>query len=262
MKTIALLYHDVVEGDPDSSGFPGPHAARYKLEFDEFERHVAALRQVPRIDPLTVLERLHGKETCDQLMLTFDDGGLSAHTHVAGILDRYGWKGHFFVTADFIGQPTFVTKEHIRALRKKGHVIGSHSCSHPERMSSLSWNHLVHEWSTSTKILSDILGEPVTTASVPGGHYARRVAEAASQAGIKILFTSEPVMTSHVVQGCVVFGRYTIWRGMAPGVSAGIAVRRRGPRWRQFVFWNSKKMAKAVGGRFYSKAIRFLLQRF
>src|SRR5437867_4850213 len=55
------------------------------------------------------------------------------------------------------------------------------------------------------------LGEPVTAASVPGGCYSRRVAAAAAAGGIKALFTSEPITTAHHVDGCVGFGRYTIW---------------------------------------------------
>jgi peptidoglycan/xylan/chitin deacetylase (PgdA/CDA1 family) len=176
-------------------------------------------------------------------------------------LNHYGWKGHFFITAHYIGRPTFVNKDHIRMLRKDGHVIGSHSNSHPDRMSSLSWDRLVTEWSTSVKTLSDILGEEVSTASVPGGYYSRKVAEAASHSGIKALFTSEPVTKSQTIDGCEVFGRYTVWQGMAPEVSAGFASGRRMPRYQQFLFWNTKKIAKVIGGKLYSKVIVSLLRR-
>jgi hypothetical protein len=261
VRAISLLYHDVVrQGEAESSGFPGLHAARYKLDYDEFEQHLTALSRVIKSKPVTVIE-IEPVIFSLPFMLTFDDGGVSAYTHVAEMLDRYGWKGHFFVTANFIGHSTFVSKDHIRALRKRGHVIGSHSCSHPERMSYLSWDDLVTEWSRSVKILSDVLGEEVHTASVPGGYYSRKVAEAASYSGIKALFTSEPITKSHTVNDCVVFGRYTIWQGMAPEVSAGFASGRSLPRYKQFVFWNSKKAAKALGGKSYSKVIRYLLKR-
>src|SRR5690606_41518968 len=38
----------------------------------------------------------------------FDDGGISAHDVIAPALERLGWSGHFFVTTDFIGAPSFV----------------------------------------------------------------------------------------------------------------------------------------------------------
>jgi peptidoglycan/xylan/chitin deacetylase (PgdA/CDA1 family) len=262
MRAISLLYHDVVKpGEAETSGFPGIKAARYKLDCEEFERHLTALSKVLKSQPVTVEDdpRSDGRE--GPFMLTFDDGGISAYSCVVDLLDRYRWRGHFFVATNFIDRPTFVSKDHIRALRKKGHVIGSHSSSHPERMSSLNWDDLVEEWNTSLKTLSDVLGERVCIASVPGGYYSRKVAEAAAYCGIKVLFTSEPMARAHTVNGCTVFGRYTIWRGMDPAVSAGIASGFGLPRYKQFLFWNFKKVLKAVGGRFYTQARTYLLER-
>src|SRR5437879_9095462 len=125
-------------------------------------------------------------------MRTCNDGRVSAPTAIAWIQDRYGWRAHFLITTDYIGKPAFLNEDQIRALRKSGHVIGTHSGSHPRRMSALGWEELLEEWSRSTKTLSDVLGEPVTVASVPGGCYSRRVAAAAAASGIKALFTSEP----------------------------------------------------------------------
>ena len=104
----------------------------------------------------------------------------------------------------------------IQALHSNGHVIGSHSCSHPARMSRCSQEQLNYEWEESTRVLTRILGTPVTTASVPGGFYSRRVAAAAARSGIRQLFTSEPVASSHIVDGCVVLGRFSIQQGV-PG---------------------------------------------
>ena len=71
-------------------------------------------------------------------LLTFDDGGKSAVTRVAGLLEKYGWHGHFFVTAGQINRKGLLNTEQIRRLRREGHVIGSHSFSHPVRMSHCS----------------------------------------------------------------------------------------------------------------------------
>ena len=68
-------------------------------------------------------------------LITFDDGGVSALQTTADLLEKYGWRGVFFVTTDRIGTPTFLNADHVRELHRRGHVIGSHSCSHPERMS-------------------------------------------------------------------------------------------------------------------------------
>jgi peptidoglycan/xylan/chitin deacetylase (PgdA/CDA1 family) len=261
MRAISLLYHDVVTaGQYDASGFPGGGAARYKLELDEFKRHVKAIAEAVKADPIRIWDLPAATGANPTLMVTFDDGGLSAYQYIADILESYGWHGHVFVTVNYIGRPSFVTKEQIRALRKRGHVIGSHSCSHPERMSYLNWNQLTEEWATSIRVLSDVVEEPVTTASVPGGYYSKRVAEAAAASGIEALFTSEPTTRCHYVNGCVVLGRYTVWRGMAPTMSAGFAAGEVLPRLKQALLWNVKKAAKTLGGRSYSKLRKYMLE--
>src|SRR5258707_1729352 len=183
---ITLLYHDVVDrGADDSSGFPGAGAARYKLTPAEFRDHVQAVRGVLQTPPCTVHELRPDEDTSARGLFTFDDGGRSACTPIADLLDECGWRGHFFITADYLDTPTFVTPAQVRDLHKRGHVIGSHSCSHPRRMSSCTWEELAGEWRRSCAMLADILGEPVKTASVPGGFYSRRVGEAAAHIGIQ-----------------------------------------------------------------------------
>ena len=105
-----------------------------------------------------------------------------------------------------------------------------------------------------------MVDEPVTIASVPGGYYSKKVAEAAAVSGVKALFTSEPTTLYYNVNGCLVLGRYTGLRGVAPEVSAGLASGVLLPRLRQSLFWNSKKVAKVLGGRYYSKLRKYILE--
>lgn len=252
MRAISILYHDVITGEAaDSSGLPGRGAAAYKLPRENFLRHLSAIADTLEEPPMTATELQVLKPGRTPRLLTFDDGGVSAGTCIAEMLERHAWRASFFITTDYIGTPTFVDKQQIRDLRKQGHTIGSHSCSHPTRMSHCSWEELHGEWSRSTRILSDILGEEVNTASVPGGYYSRRVGIAAAESGIKVLFVSEPTTACHFESGCLVVGRYTIRLGMAPETAAGIAAGNLAPRLGQFAFWNLKKAAKALGGQAY-----------
>ena len=186
MTSLSLLYHDVVaDGQLRSSGFSSPDADIYKLSDREFRRHLEAINR-------------RGVAAADRLF-TFDDGGASALEPTATLLEAYGWKGRFFITTDFIGTSGFLSHDDIRALHRRGHIIGSHSCSHPPRMARCSRAELLREWGESREILSGILGETVDSASVPGGYYARAVAETAAQCGIQLLFTSEPTTRIHTV---------------------------------------------------------------
>ncbi len=195
------------------------------------------------------------------VLLTIDDGTIGAYTHVAAELEKMDWPGHFFVTTDWIGQMGFVSRREIRELHERGHVIGSHSCTHPHRMSHLPYSTILREWSRSCAMLSDILGEQVKIGSVPDGYYTAVVAQAAAAAGIEILFTSEPTIAVWEVDGCLVFGRYSVRHSTPALVVAAIAAGAPWPRWRQAASWSVKKIAKRIGGAGYLKLRTALLAR-
>src|SRR5437016_300230 len=134
MRALAIMYHDVVEhGDFPSSGFPGEGAHVYKLRCEDFERHLDAIRDAI---PADAVSRIAARRewTGAPVFLTFDDGGISALHPTADLLERHGWRGHFFITTDRIGTPGFLSAAQVRELHARGHVIGSHSASHPTRM--------------------------------------------------------------------------------------------------------------------------------
>ena len=253
MRVISLGYHDVLNDREVPCGVSqmAPRRMRYTLDRAEFKRHLAAIAEARDTRPLSVLDVANRQIERLPFLLTFDDGRIGSYTCIADLLEEFGWQGNFFVSTDYIGTSGFVSSQQIRALRGRGHIIGSHSCSHPERMSHCTWPRLIDEWTRSVTSLSDILGEQVTAASVPGGYYSRKVAEAASISGIKILFNSEPVTKSYEVNGCTVLGRYTVFRRMSPAVVANIAVGRLAPRLRQLLFWRFKEIGKRVGGESY-----------
>ncbi len=263
-KAITLMYHDAVESNGfDDSGFPGSGPALYKLDVHEMEAHfhrIAALIPEPPALVSDVRQGKPGDRT--PLLLTFDDGGVSAATHIADLLDRRGWRGHFLIIAGRVGYPAFLTSSQIQDLRARGHVIGTHSWSHPQRMSSCEWDVLVEEWHRSTAYLSNLIGEQITVASVSGGFYSRSVARAASFCGIKTLFTSEPVKRCRLVEDCLVLGRFRVARGMTPSTVAALcSASATGGQMKQYALWNLMKAAKAATGEHYLD-IRAALLRF
>jgi peptidoglycan/xylan/chitin deacetylase (PgdA/CDA1 family)/folate-dependent phosphoribosylglycinamide formyltransferase PurN len=230
-KATALLYHDVVpEGRFDVSGFQGAGPNVYKLDEGEFRGH---LQSIARAGASPVF--------------TFDDGGSSA-VAAAGMLEEFGWRGHFFITTDRIGTRGFLSEAQLVELRRRGHVIGSHSCSHPARMTSCTRAELDREWGESLRKLERVLGEAVTTASIPAGYYSRGIAAAAARAGVRVLFTSEPVRSRRVVVGCTVAGRFSIQRGVSAAWVASVVAGDVWPRLQRHLFWNAKKFLKMLVG--------------
>ncbi|MGO9259634.1 MAG: polysaccharide deacetylase family protein [Bryobacteraceae bacterium] len=262
MRALAIMYHDVVEDAAyDSSGFPGEGANIYKLRREDFARQLEAIRAAVPAGAVSLIPRRREIAGAPPVFLTFDDGGVSCHAPIAGMLEQLGWRGHFFITTSRIGTPGFLGEAQLRDLHRRGHVIGSHSHSHPTRMAALAPDRMESEWRQSLGRLADILGEPVKVASVPGGYYSRLVGRTAAAAGIEVLFNSEPTAAVCLTDGCLVLGRYVVKRGMGPEWAAGFAAGRLGPRWRQTALWKAKRVAKALGGAAYLKVRQAILDR-
>ena len=263
MNAVTLLYHDVIgEGaDWDSSGRPGAASATFKLAERDFDAHLDALRRTlrgpPRLVTVAATDRPPGER---HVMLTFDDGGESARSLIADRLEALGWRGHFMVASDYVGRRGYLGASCIRDLRSRGHVIGTHSASHPTRMSALSRRQLGEEWRRSAGRLTEILGEAVEVGSVPGGYYSREVAETAAGAGVRFLFTSEPTTRCKRVRGCLVLGRFSLRRDSGPAMASGLARARLWLRVRESAFWLAKKAAKTVGGASYLRVRTALLR--
>jgi Polysaccharide deacetylase len=228
-------YHDVTD-DPTSSGFQRNGAVPYKLGVQLFGEHldrISAIGLTPgRVDGIDL------SRPGRHLLLTFDDGGKSALV-VAEELSRRGWKGHFFITTGLIGRRTFLTAGEIRVLRDAGHLVGSHSHTHPDIYRDLPPDRMLVEWRQSCDALAQILGEPCEAGSVPGGDISGAVLRSAGLSGLRYLFTSEPCLTPELVRGCWVLGRYGAKASTSPGDIEQLA---------RFRTWTGKLLARRMKG--------------
>ena len=254
------MYHDVVDRDSPESGRLGAGADHYKVTSESFIAHLDQIEETVGMPPAVADDLLAGRGSSPLWALTFDDGGDSA-LHVGEELLRRAWRGHFFITSGVVGTRGFVDASAIRELDRMGHIVGSHSMTHPERMASLPANDLLREWSESVAVLASLVAKEVRTASVPGGHYRRNVAGAAARAGVTTLFTSEPVRSARWVDGCLVVGRYPIRRNASAEDAARAAAGEAAFWLPEYVGWNLRKLAKQLAGERYEHVRRKLLAR-
>ncbi len=252
----ALMYHDVAERDGrEHVGFPGPTAARYKLEPAAFETHLDAVAATGAEVGLVA-----AGAPPPQVALTFDDGGASALL-AAEALERRGWRGHFFVTTGRIGTPGFLSAAGVRELAERGHAVGSHSHNHPTYMGRLDAAEIDEEWRRSRAILGDLLGSPPPVASVPGGFLSRTVVEGAAAASYAVLMTSEPVVGLRRAGSLLLVGRFTIRTSTSLEQLRAYVRRERGPRSRVWLEWNAKKLAKHSSPAVYESLRRVTSRR-
>lgn len=176
-KPVVLMYHDIYSISPDESGFQSKGANHYKINKEIFERQVKLIYEA--------------KLPYD-IIFSFDDGGSSLFNYAAPILEKYGFKGIFCVPTAFIGNEGFLTVSQISELNKRGHIIASHSHTHPANLSELSYQAHICEWVNSIKILNDIIGSDVSVLSIPNGYYSQIDKEEAEKHNIKTILISLP----------------------------------------------------------------------
>jgi hypothetical protein len=117
------------------------------------------------------------------------------------------------------------------------------------------------EWARSRMVLEDLLGHKVEIASVPGGYYSRRVARSARDAGLRVVFTSEPITASHDEAGTLVIGRFTLRRGHPTDRAGLLAHREPWARYQEWASWRAKGLVKPLLGRLYSPTADWVLSR-
>lgn len=249
-RVAAFGYHEVSD-EPATTGFQRPGAIPYKLSRDAFAAHLAAFAAGP-LAPERVTD-VDLDRPGRHLVVTFDDGGRS-NLHAAERLAERGWRGHFFIVTGLLGEPTFLDAAGVRALHAAGHVVGTHSHTHPAIFREQPFDRMVEEWRVSADRLAQIVGAPCVTASVPGGDISAAVLRSADAAGLRYLFTSEPWLEPRREGACWVLGRVVPKVGMSAR-TAGDLARFRG--WgRALMVRRLKNAARAVAPPLYRLLVR------
>lgn len=228
---VVLMYHDIVTSTDKSSGFQNESAFQYKVEESVFEEQVKALQ---------------GKD----VVFTFDDGGVSFYTKAAPLLEKYGFKGVFFISTKYIGTQGFLTKAQVKALVERGHVVGSHSHTHPKIFTKLSKVEIHEEWKKSYEILKGILEEQDLPVSIPNGYASKTIMEEAIKCGFSDIYTSQPTTKNKLFQKHNVFGRYVVHDNMTTEDVLRI-VNSKGCRLKMALKWQVLNVVKGVLGESY-----------
>lgn len=249
-EQVVLMYHDVYVNDTSESGFQNGTALKYKVSASAFEQQVQAVANYLKEHDLPL----------DRVEFTFDDGGVSFLTVIASILEKYGFRGTFFITTGLIGTQGFLNVEQIQELNKRGHRVGSHSHSHPERMSALSPGQISEEWQVSQQQLLEVLGYKPAVASIPNGYSSRQVLRAMIDAGMSEIHTSEPISKTKHYGRAKIVGRYAVTDDYAV---ADVVALLSSPltRFKMAFRYKLLGMAKTVLGDFYLTIRKFLTKK-
>jgi len=102
-------------------------------------------------------------------------------------MERYGFRGVFFVMTVAIDKPHYLSRQEIYASAKSGHTIACHTYDHPllTRLPDNEWGKEVEK---PKELLEQITGKPVDYFAYPYGAWDERAVDELKKRGIKAAF--------------------------------------------------------------------------
>ena len=172
-----LLYHHVALSDTNSKYYVSPQ---------DFEDQIALLHEkgYHTITIAQLAEAIHDEKQFPgkTIAITFDDGDLDVYENAFPILSKYGYIATFYVIAQAINTPTFVTTEQLIELVNAGWEIGCHSMTHANLTETVDLNYEMYQSKVYIEKLLDIT---VQTFAYPYGAVDERVFQKVIKYGYK-----------------------------------------------------------------------------
>ncbi len=121
------------------------------------------------------------------VMLTYDDTDEDQWTIAKPEMDKYGYKGVFFIMTVSIGKNHYMSKEQIKALSDAGHVIGSHTWDH-KNVKKYEAADYITQIQKPTKQLEEITGKKINYFAYPFGLWRPEAIPHLKEAGFRAAF--------------------------------------------------------------------------
>lgn len=143
------------------------------------------------------------------VMLTFDDTDEEQYSLGATEMNKYGFKGVYFIMTISINRPRYMSKDQIKKLSDSGHVIAAHTWDH-----HMVTKYVGADWDTQLvkpkRLLEAITGKPVQYFAYPFGLWNQAAIPELKSRGYQLAFILSSKRDS-------VEPLYTIRRMMVPG---------------------------------------------
>ncbi len=196
-----LCYHHIREARPGQS----QTIKNYSVSPASFAEQMRALKDsgYQTILPGELYNYLaYGdKLPAKPVMLTFDDTDEEQFSIGAKEMDKYGFKGVYFIMTVSVNRPRYMTKDQLKQLSDNGHNIEAHTWDHHmvTKYQGEDWN---KQLVTPRKTIEDITGKPATYFAYPFGLWNPAAIPELKKTGYKMAFilsskkdTTEPLYT-------------------------------------------------------------------
>lgn len=143
------------------------------------------------------------------VMITFDDTDEEQFTIGAKEMDKYGFKGVFFIMTISIGKPRYMSKDQLKELEKTGHVVESHTWDH-KNVTKYDSSDYQKQLLNPRKTIEDITGKSAFYFAYPYGIWNQNAISLLKKADFKLAFILSTKRDS-------VNPLYTVRRMIVPG---------------------------------------------
>jgi len=121
------------------------------------------------------------------VMITFDDTDEDQYTIGAQELNKYNFKGVFFIMTVSIGRPNYMSAAQIKQLSDEGHVIAAHTWDH-HRVDRYTEKDYHAQLVQPKQKLESITGKPVDYFAYPFGLEDPKIFPVLQQSGYKAAY--------------------------------------------------------------------------
>ena len=207
-----LCYHNIKDFNASS----GAMTKVYSVKPAEFAAQMKALSEAGYHTILP--EQLYNYLVFDAplpskpIMITFDDTRGEQYSLGVTEMEKYGFKGVFFVMTVSINRPNYLTKEQIKSMSDSGHSIGAHTWDH-----HMVTKYAGEDWNTQLvkpkEKLEEIIAKPVPYFAYPFGLWNTAAIPKIKESGYQMAFIlstkRDSVDPLYTIRRMIVSGTWT-----------------------------------------------------
>ena len=120
-------------------------------------------------------------------LISFDDSHAEDYSIAEPVMNRYGFKGVFFVTTGYLDKSDHLSTKEVKELSDAGNVIAAHTWDHPNLRSSknIDWRKQLY---FPKEQLQTITGKPIDYFAYPYGSWNHKVIDSVKHYGYTAAF--------------------------------------------------------------------------
>jgi len=186
-KVPVLCYHAIREIEKGD----GPDQKAYSVSPENFALQMKTLHDngYETVTPDQLRDFYTSKKPLPEkpIMISFDDGRKDQFTIAAPELEKYNFKGVFYIMTVSLGRKHYMERADVKALASRGHIIGSHTWDHHRvnKYEGDDWNLQIIK---PQKQLEELTQKPITSFAYPNGVWSAAAADTLKNHGFTTAF--------------------------------------------------------------------------